>query len=149
MTAGRSAAASSVITDFWAATRTSIIPNWFTTTTPWSRPRPRRKATISPKIWSNRAISFIADAKQVAPDKPFFLYFCPGATHAPHHVRKEWADRYKGQFDDGWDAYREKTFTKQKQLGIVPKDAELSRHDPDVQQWESLSAPTRRSCTPA
>ena len=88
---------------------------------------------------ANRAISFIADAKQVAPDKPFFLYFCPGATHAPHHVRKEWADRYKGQFDDGWDAYREKTFKKQKQLGIVPRDAELSRHDPDVQQWESLS----------
>jgi arylsulfatase len=87
---------------------------------------------------TNRAISFIADAKQVAPDKPFFLYFAPGAAHAPHHVPKEWADRYKGQFDDGWDAYREKTFARQKELGIVPKDAELSRHDPDVQVWDSL-----------
>ena len=57
----------------------------------------------------DKAISFIADAKQVAPNKPFFMYFCPGALHAPHHVPKEWADKYKGKFDDGWDAYREKT----------------------------------------
>jgi arylsulfatase A-like enzyme len=88
----------------------------------------------------DKAISFIADAKQVAPNKPFFMYFCPGAAHAPHHVPKEWADQYKGQFDDGWDAYREKVFARQKQLGIVPTDAELSRHDPDVQEWNSLPA---------
>ncbi len=93
---------------------------------------------------TDRAISFIADAKQVAPDKPFFMYFCPGAGHAPHHVPKEWADRYKGQFDDGWDAYREKTFARQKTLGIIPKDAELSRHDPDVQDWNALSADERK-----
>jgi arylsulfatase len=92
----------------------------------------------------DKAISFIADAKQVAPDKPFFLYFCPGAMHAPHHVPKEWADRYKGQFDDGWDAYREKVFQKQKELGIIPKDAELSRHDPDVQDWNTLSADEKK-----
>src|SRR3954447_24716510 len=81
---------------------------------------------------ADKAINFIADAKQVAPDKPFYLHFCPGATHAPHHVAKEWADRYAGQFDDGWDAYRERVFARQKELGIVPVDAELSRHDPDV-----------------
>ncbi len=92
----------------------------------------------------DKAISFVADAKQVAPDKPFFLYFCPGATHAPHHVPKEWADKYKGQFDDGWDAYREKVFARQKELGIVPKDAELSRHDPDVQEWKTLSADEKK-----
>ena len=86
----------------------------------------------------DKAISFVADAKQVAPNKPFFLYFCPGAMHAPHHVPKEWADRYKGQFDDGWDAYREKVFKRQKELGIIPKEAELSRHDPDVQDWNTL-----------
>jgi arylsulfatase A-like enzyme len=86
----------------------------------------------------DKAIGFIADSKQVAPNKPFFMYFCPGAGHAPHHVPKEWADQYKGQFDDGWDAYREKVFARQKELGIVPKDAELSRHDPDVQDWNSL-----------
>ena len=87
----------------------------------------------------DKAISFIADAKQVAPNKPFFMYFCPGAAHAPHHVPKEWADQYKGQFDDGWDAYREKTFARQKELGIIPQDAELSRHDPDVPDWNTLS----------
>ena len=65
-------------------------------------------------------MEFIADAKQVDPDKPFFLYFCPGATHAPHHVPKEWADRYKGAFDDGWDAYREKVFARQMELGHRP-----------------------------
>ncbi len=69
----------------------------------------------------DKAISFIADSKQVAPNKPFFMYFCPGAGHAPHHVPKEWADKYKGQFDDGWDAYREKTFARQKELGIIPQ----------------------------
>lgn len=91
-----------------------------------------------------RAKAMIADAKQVAPDKPFFMYFCTGAMHAPHHVPKEWADKYKGKFDDGWDAYREKTFAQQKKLGIVPKDTVLSRHDPDVQDWSKLPADERR-----
>ncbi|MFJ5830648.1 arylsulfatase [Streptomyces sp. NPDC093089] len=93
---------------------------------------------------AERAMSFIADAKQVAPDKPFLLNFCPGATHAPHHVSKEWADRYRGRFDEGWDAYRVGTFDRQKQLGIVPPDAELSPRDPDVPAWESLSPDARR-----
>jgi arylsulfatase A-like enzyme len=92
----------------------------------------------------DKAVGFIADSKQVAPDKPFFLYFATGAMHAPHHVPKEWADRYKGQFDDGWDAYRERTFARQKEIGLLPADAELSRHDPDVQDWDSLSADERR-----
>ncbi len=91
-----------------------------------------------------KAKAMIADAKQVAPDKPFFMYFCTGAMHAPHHVPKEWADKYKGKFDDGWDAYREKTFAQQKKLGIVPKDTVLSRHDPDVQDWSKLPADERR-----
>jgi arylsulfatase A-like enzyme len=92
----------------------------------------------------DKAISFIADSKQVAPSKPFFMYFCPGAMHAPHHVPKEWSDRYKGQFDGGWDAYRDMVFKKQKETGIVPKDAELSRHDPDVQDWNKLSAEEKK-----
>lgn len=91
-----------------------------------------------------KAKGMIADAKQVAPNKPFFMYFCTGAMHAPHHVPKEWADKYKGQFDDGWDAYREKVFAKQKELGIIPQNTTLSRHDPDVQDWDSLSADERK-----
>ena len=92
----------------------------------------------------DKAISFIADAKQVAPNKPFFMYFCPGAAHAPHHVPKEWADKYKGKFDDGWDKLRERTRARQKELGIVPADAQLSRHDPDVPEWEPLSAAEKK-----
>ena len=92
----------------------------------------------------DKAVSFIADSKQADPDKPFYLHLCFGATHAPHHVAKEWADKYKGVFDDGWDVYREKTFARQKELGIAPAAAELSRHDPDVPEWDSLPAPERQ-----
>ena len=93
---------------------------------------------------ADKAIEFVADLKQVAPDKPFFLYFATGANHAPHQVPKEWADQYAGQFDDGWDAYREKVFARQKELGIVAADAEMSRHDPDVAQWADLSDDERK-----
>ena len=90
------------------------------------------------------AITFIGDSKQLAPDKPFFLYFATGAQHAPHHAPKEWADKYKGKFDDGWDAYREKVFARQKELGIIPQNTVLSRHDPDVQDWSKLPADERK-----
>jgi arylsulfatase A-like enzyme len=92
----------------------------------------------------DKAAAFIADAKQVAPNKPFSLYFATGAMHAPHHVPTEWADRYQGVFDDGWEAYRDKVFARQKELGIVPADAELSRHDPDVARWADCSPEERR-----
>jgi len=92
----------------------------------------------------DKAVSFITDSKQVAPDKPFFMYFCTGAMHAPHHVAKEWSDKYAGAFDDGWGAYREAAFARQQELGIAPTDAELSRHDPDVPDWDSLGADERR-----
>ncbi len=92
----------------------------------------------------DKSIEFITDAHQVDPAKPFYLHLCFGATHAPHHVPKEWADRYAGQFDDGWDAYRERTFARQKELGIMPADAELSRHDPDVPDWDSQRPEARR-----
>lgn len=92
----------------------------------------------------DKATAFIADAKQVAPNKPFFLHFATGAMHAPHHVPREWADRYKGAFDDGWEAYRGKVFARQKLLGVVPPDAELSRDDPDVTPWADCSPEERR-----
>ncbi|HEX4996698.1 MAG TPA: arylsulfatase [Terriglobia bacterium] len=91
-----------------------------------------------------RAKAMIADSKQVAPNKPFFLYFCTGAMHAPHHVPKEWADKYKGKFDAGWDEYRKQVFEKQKSIGLVPKNARLPPHDPDVQDWDKLPADERR-----
>lgn len=87
----------------------------------------------------DHALKFIQDADMNAPDKPFFQYFCPGAGHAPHHIWKEWADKYKGVYDMGWDKLRDVTFFNQKKLGIFPDDAELSPRDPDVPEWESLS----------
>ena len=104
---------------------------------------PKEGYTLNEDI-VDKSIQFIADSKQIAPSKPFFMYFCPGAAHAPHHVPKEWADKYKGQFDDGWDVYREKTLARQKELGISPKDTELSRHDPDVKPWDQCSADERK-----
>ena len=68
---------------------------------------------------TDRAIAWVREQKALTPDKPFFVYFAPGATHAPHHVPKEWADKYAGQFDDGWDVQRERTFARQQQLGVI------------------------------
>jgi arylsulfatase len=78
---------------------------------------------------TDKAIEFINDAKAIAPEKPFFLYYCPGAAHAPHHVPKEWADRYEGVFDMGYEAYRELVFQRQKEMGLLPGSAELSPID--------------------
>src|SRR5271157_766226 len=87
---------------------------------------PEQGYTLSQDL-ADHAITWVRQQKALAPDKPFFMYFAPGATHAPHHVPKEWADRYAGKFDDGWDAQREKTIAQQKKLGVVPQDAELTR----------------------
>jgi arylsulfatase len=71
-------------------------------------------------------------------DKPFFVYFAPGATHAPHHVPTEWADRYRGRFDQGWDALREETFARQKELGVIPPDAELTARPAEIPAWDDM-----------
>jgi arylsulfatase A-like enzyme len=80
----------------------------------------------------------VLDAHVNAPDKPFFLYYAPGAAHAPHQVAPEWIEKYHGAFDTGWDDYRDVVFARQKELGIFRPDAELSRRDPDVPEWSSL-----------
>jgi len=94
---------------------------------------------------TDKAISFIRDAKAVAPEKPFFLYYCPGAAHAPHQAPKEWIDKYKGVFDMGYEAYREVVLERQKKLGIVPDHTELSpinpyadAKGPEGQEWPEL-----------
>lgn len=87
----------------------------------------------------DKAKEFIADVKQVAPDRPFFLYFCPGACHAPHHAPVEWIEKYKGQFNAGWDDYREKTLANQIKMGICPAGTKLSPRDPDVPEWAKLT----------
>ena len=75
---------------------------------------------------ANNAITWLNQHKAFAAEKPFFLYFAPGAGHAPHHIHKEWADKYKGKFDDGWDAYRERVFKRQKEMGWIPANAQLT-----------------------
>src|SRR4030095_13502380 len=76
---------------------------------------------------ADRAISWIRQQKSIARDKPFFIYFAPGATHAPHHVPPDWIAKYKGQFDQGWDKVREETFARQIKLGVVPPDTQLTK----------------------
>lgn len=88
---------------------------------------------------TDKAISFIARQKKAAPDKPFFLYYAPGATHAPHQVATEWSDRYKGQFDSGWDVFREKVFANQKKLGIIPANAQLPERNSKIPAWNTLT----------
>ncbi|MFG1622621.1 arylsulfatase [Kribbella sp. NPDC049227] len=112
---------------------------------------------------TDKAIEFVKDAKAIAPEKPFFLYYAPGACHAPHHAPKEWIDKFAGQFDQGYEAMREETLARQKKLGLVPDDTELpplnpigtpqSRTGPDhlpfpeldyTRPWDSLNADERR-----
>lgn len=88
---------------------------------------------------TDKAIFYIDRQEKVAPDKPFFLYYAPGATHAPHQVDKFWSDQYKGKFDEGWDVYREKVFENQKRLGLIPADAKLPDRNPDIKAWDQLT----------
>ncbi|WP_319452345.1 MULTISPECIES: arylsulfatase [unclassified Mycobacterium] len=89
---------------------------------------------------ADRAITWVRQQKALVPDKPFFMYFAPGATHAPHQVSKEWSDKYAGKFDDGWDVLREQIIARQKKLGVVPKDAELTKRHDEIPAWEDMPA---------
>jgi len=88
---------------------------------------------------TEKAIVWTKQQKSLAPDKPFFTYFAPGATHAPHHVPPEWADKYAGTFDQGWDAIREETFARQKELGVVPEGATLTTRSDGIPAWDEMS----------
>jgi arylsulfatase A-like enzyme len=93
---------------------------------------------------ADRAIEFLTDLRSVAPDKPFFLYYCPGAGHAPHHVERKWIERYRGRFDQGWDRWREEVFARQLATGVVPPGTKLSPRPAWIQAWDSLSDDERR-----
>jgi arylsulfatase A-like enzyme len=92
----------------------------------------------------DHAIRYVADLESSAPGRPFFLYLATGAGHAPHQVHPEWIERYRGRFDKGWDRWREETFERQRELGVVPEGAELSPRPPWVDAWEDLPAEHRR-----
>ncbi|HZI25139.1 MAG TPA: arylsulfatase [Chryseolinea sp.] len=93
---------------------------------------------------TDQAISWTRFQQALTPEKPFFIYFATGATHAPHHAPKEWIDKYKGKFDQGWDKMREETLARQKKLGIVPPDTKLTAKHSDIADWESLSADEKK-----
>ena len=89
---------------------------------------------------ADQAIEWVRAQKAVAPDRPFFLYYAPGATHSPHHPKKEWIAKYKGKFDQGWDKVREETLARQKKLGIVPANTKLTERTRGLPAWNSLNA---------
>ena len=93
---------------------------------------------------TDQAISWVRFQQALTPDKPFFIYFAPGATHAPHHVPKEYIDKYKGKFDQGWDKLREETLERQKKLGIVPNNTRLAPKPSDIKDWDKLSAEEKK-----
>ena len=87
---------------------------------------------------ADKAIAWVHQQKALMPDKPFLMYFAPGATHAPHHVPKDWIEKYRGKFDDGWDAQRERTFARQKELGVIPEDCELTQRHDEIPSWDEM-----------
>ncbi len=93
---------------------------------------------------TNQAIQWIRSQQSLTPDRPFFTYFATGATHAPHHVPKDWIAKFKGKFDGGWDKYREETFARQKKMGIVPENAKLAQKPEAIKDWDKLSADEKR-----
>lgn len=88
---------------------------------------------------TDRVIAWMKLQKTMAPSKPFFVYWAPGATHAPHHVQKEWSDRFKGRFDQGWDVLREEIFARQLKLGVIPAGTRLTPRPPQIPSWDSMS----------
>jgi arylsulfatase len=93
---------------------------------------------------TNQAVSWVRMQQALQPDKPFFIYFAPGATHAPHHAPKEYIDRYKGKFDQGWDKLREEIVARQKKMGIIPETTQLAPKPQEIKDWEALSADEKR-----
>ena len=113
-------------------------PTLYEGTTPVENKRTPEEGYHFMEDMTDKAVSWIGQQKALTPDKPFFVYFAPGATHAPHHVPKEWADRYKGKFDGGWDKLREETFARQKKLGVVPVNSELTARHKEIPAWEEM-----------
>jgi arylsulfatase A-like enzyme len=113
-------------------------PALYDGTTPVEPPATPEEGYHLTEDLTDRAISWVRTQKALMPEKPFFVYFAPGATHAPHHVPKEWADKYEGLFAAGWDALRERTFARQKDLGVIPADADLTTRHAEIPAWDDM-----------
>jgi arylsulfatase A-like enzyme len=113
-------------------------PGIYEGTTPVEPPKTAEEGYHFTEDMTDKAISWVRQQKALMADKPFFVYFAPGACHAPHHVPKEWADKYKGKFDQGWDKLREESLARQKKLGVVPQNAELTKRPKEIQAWDEV-----------
>lgn len=92
---------------------------------------------------TDQAVRWMRQQRALTPDRPFFLYWAPGAAHGPHHIFKEWADKYRGKFDGGWDVMRERIFSRQKELGWIPANTKLTPRDPTMPAWKDIPAAER------
>jgi arylsulfatase A-like enzyme len=115
-------------------------PSLYEGTTPIEVKRTPEEGYHFMEDMTDKALNWIGQQKALLPDKPFFVYFAPGACHAPHHVPKEWADKYKGKFNQGWDKLREEIFARQKKLGVIPKDCQLTQRHKEIPAWEEMPA---------
>jgi len=125
---------------FVGAEANQYYPGLYEGTSPVEPPKSPEEGYTLTEDLADRAITWVRQQKALVPDKPFFMYWAPGATHAPHHVPKEWSDKYKGKFDGGWDTLREQIMARQKELGVVPADAELTRRHDEIPAWDDMPA---------
>ncbi|HEY9263685.1 MAG TPA: arylsulfatase [Mycobacterium sp.] len=113
-------------------------PALYEGTTPIEPPKSPAEGYHLTEDLADKAINWVRQQKALLPDKPFFMYFAPGATHAPHQVPQEWIDKYRGKFSHGWDRQREITFERQKELGVIPQDAVLTPRDAEIPAWDDM-----------
>ncbi|MGC2403601.1 MAG: arylsulfatase [Acidobacteriaceae bacterium] len=129
---------------FLAGYDNQYFPRLFDDTVPVEPQKTPQQGYSLTTDMTDHAITWLHQLEAVAPEKPFFLYYAPGATHTPHQVPKEYIARYKGKFDEGWDKLREETFARQKKLGLIPSDAELTPRPAGLPAWDSLPADDRK-----
>ncbi len=126
---------------FMAGETSQYEPRLFENTTPVEPPHDEKYHLTEDMV--DKAMSWLKRHRSLSPDKPFLMYWAPGAAHGPHHVAKEWADKYKGKFDSGWDAYRTRVFERQKQMGWIPPNTELTPRAETMAAWDSIPASER------
>ena len=123
---------------FICAETNQYYPSLYEGTTPVELSRTPEEGYHLTEDLADHAIRWVRRQKALMPDKPVFMYFAPGATHAPHHVPPEWSAKYRGKFDQGWDRLREETFARQKELGVLPPEAELTKRHPEIPAWDTM-----------
>jgi len=114
------------------------LPSLYEGTTPVEPTRTPEEGYHLTEDLADKAIEWVRQQKALMPDKPFFVYFAPGAAHAPHHVPSQWSDRYKGAFDRGWDHARDETFARQRALGVIPANAALTARPKEIPAWDEM-----------